>query len=212
MTLRKLKYRPESHAIDRLLEFFGVKEIHAADFINDVMKSAEHVTTQTDGRRLFKNDGFPAMLVVAKDNGIVTVLPSPEIRRKVKRTGTPVTTWVTARGNLKVTTVKTVENSPNNAIITAARVTIQRELTKARRIFTREYRTLKLEIAELGVEIAQASVNLVRCKHPGTQTIIQRKIDELQANSENLNEVLADKQSEYDRMRREAAEFIGIEA
>ena len=196
MTLRKLKYKPSVHAVERMREYLGIKEIHAVDFANKLMVDAQFVLRQDSGRRLFKNDKHDVMIVLdAVKNTLITILPSQEKRKEIA----------------EPTQVKE-ETAVNNPVISAARATIQRELAKARRLFTRETRALKLEIAEIGVEIAQAVVNKVRCKNPSTQAIIQRNIDALQANSDNLTAELESKQAAYTQMRQETAEFIGIEA
>ena len=200
MTLRKLKYRPAAHAIERLREYFGVKEIHALDFSNDSMVKAQFVTTQTDGRRLYKNDELDVMIVVAEDNTIITYLPAPEKRREIERTGKP----------LNPVMPKAV-TSPTNAIIAAAHATIQRELAKARRSFTSEIRKLKIEQAELGVEIAQATVNKVRCLAPHTQELIQQRIDAMQTYYDVVGTKIAQESAEYIRVKTEAQAFIGEE-
>lgn len=199
MTLRKLKYKPSVHAVERMREYLGIKEIHAVDFANELMVDAQFVLRQDSGRRLFKNDKHDVMIVLdAVKNTLITILPSQEKRKEIAEPA-------------QIKEETPAVEAGNNPVINAARSTVQRELTKARRLFTRETRALKLEIAEIGVEIAQAVVNKVRCKHPATQAIIQRNIDALQANSDSLTTELESKQAAYTQMRREAAEFIGEE-
>lgn len=201
MTLRKLKYRPAAHAIERLREYFGVKEIHALDFSNDSMEKAQFVTTQTDGRRLYKNDELDVMIVVADDNTIITYLPAPEKRREIKRTGKPLIPPAKPQATQTIPTT--------NAIIAAAHATIKRELTKARRSFTAEVRKLKIEQAELGVEIAQAAVNKARCMAPHTQALIQERIDAMQTYYDVVGAKIAKESAEYSRVKAEAQAFIG---
>lgn len=204
MTLRKLKYRPAAHAIERLREYFGVKEIHALDFSNESMVGAQFVTNQTDGRRLYKNDELDVMIVVAEDNTIITYLPALDKRREIVRTGKPlIPAQVVAKQPQVIPTT--------NAIIEAARATIQREIAKSRRSFTREYRRLTEEIAVIGLEIAQLSLNKSRARSPITQQQITEKVSEIHAEQTRLAEQRKQLEAEYRAVKTEAQAFIGIE-
>lgn len=202
MTLRKLKYRPAAHAIERLREYFGVKEIHALDFSNESMIGAQFVTTQTDGRRLYKNDELDVMIVVADDNTIITYLPAQDKRKEIKRTGKPL---------IPAQAPATLVSIGNNPIIVAARATIQRELAKARRRFTREYRKLTEEIAVIGLEIAHHSLNKARARSPITQQQIADKVAEIHAEQTRLAEQRKRLEAEYRAVKAEAQQFIGME-
>lgn len=204
MTNRKLKYRPAAHAIERLREYFGVKEIHALDFSNDSMVGAQFVTNQADGRRLYKNDELDVMIVVAEDNTIITYLPALDKRREIERTGKPLNPVITQAIPKAVT-------SPTNTIIAAAHATIQRELAKARRSFTREYRRLTEEIAVIGLEIAQHSLNKARARSPITQQQIAEKVTEIHAEQTRLAEQRKRLEAEYRAAKSEAQQFIGME-
>lgn len=205
MTLRKLKYKPSTHAIERFREYFNVKEFNAVDFANDLMQGAKFVVTQPDGRRLFKNEAYDVMIVIGgKNNTIITVLPSQDNRKEIEQTGAPIVAKPTPAIKPKATT-------HTNAIIAAAHATIQRELAKARRSFTSEIRKLKIEQAELGVEIAKATVNKVRCMAPHTQALIQERIDASQAYYDVVGAKIAKESAEYNRVKTEAQEFIGME-
>ena len=207
MTLRKLKYRPAAHAIERLREYFGVKEIHALDFSNDSMVGAQFVTTQTDGRRLYKNDELDVMIVVAEDNTIITYLPAPDKRREIERTGKPISLATASTPSIP----EPVRIKQGNAIIAAAHATIQRELAKARRQFTREYRSLTEEIAVVGLEIAQLSLNKARARSPITQRHITDKVSEIHAKQTQLAEQRKRLEAEYSAIKTEAQQFIGME-
>lgn len=188
-----MKYNPSVHAVERIREYFGVMEESAKAFANELMRTAKYVTTQRDGKLVYKHADKDAMLVVdAKSCTIVTVLPPAGAGKRNKA------------------------NAPSafpegNAIIAAARATIQRELAKARRNFTSELRKLQIEQAELGVEIAQAIVNKARCKAPHTQALIQERIDAMQTYYDVVGAKIAKEQSEYNRVRTEAQAFISIE-
>lgn len=205
MTNRKLKYMPSTHAIERFREYFGTKEIHAVDFANDLMANAKFVMLQPgqDGqtpKRIFKNEERDVMIVVdEKRDTIITVLPSQDKRKEIAN---PV---------LAQAIVITKATPAGNAIIAAAHATIQRELAKARRSFTTELRKLKIEQAELGVEIAQATVNKVRCMAPHTQALIQARIDAMQTYYNAVGAKIAKESAEYSRIKTEAQAFIGME-
>lgn len=200
MAQRKLKYLPSTHAIERFREYFGTKEIHAVDFANDLMKSASFVVTQPDGRRIFKNDEYDTMVVLAsKDNTIITVLPSQDKRKELTQP-------------TEESPIVTIEVKPKvagyNAIIEKAREVIVREIAKASRQFTKEYRELNIEQAELSVEIAQSTVKKFRCKAPHTQLIIQERIDALQRYHDVVQAKLQLVETEYESLTKEAEGYL----
>lgn len=202
MTNRKLKYMPSTHAIERFREYYAVKEIYAVDFANELMQTAQFVMNQPDGRRIYQCDEHDTLVILAaKDNTIITVNPSAEKRKAIAN---PTITPQLAQA-IKAQAVA----SPTNAIIAAAHATIQRELAKARRIFTSELRKLQIEQAELGVEIARASVNKARCMAPHTQALIQERIDAMQTYYDVVGAKIAKESAEYSRVKSEAQAFIG---
>lgn len=196
MTLRKLKYRPTVHAIERMREYFGTKEIHAVDYANELMKGAQFVTTQPEsGRKVYKSIVQDVMIVVgATDNAIITILPSQEMRKEVE-SPKPVSVQVLQSG----------------ALTDVIRATIERELRKARRTFKRSYRQYTLELAKLNVKIAESKLNKVRCKHPGTQAIIQAQIDALEAEAKSLQDAMSTQESEYRAIEAEASVYLRTE-
>lgn len=190
------QYMPTTHAIERFREYFGVKEIYAIDFSNEIMADAHFIMKQPDGKRIYQNEAYDAMVVLdPKVDRIITVLPSAEKRKEIEANVTP-------------TVRKAIGDNP---VIAAAYETIKRELTRARRSFTTEYRKLKIEQAELGVEIAQATVNKIRCKAPHTQALIQARIDAAQTYYDVVGSKIERVQAEYSRMKTEAQAFIGTE-
>lgn len=192
MTVVKGRYNPSVHAVERIREYFGIMEDSAKTFINEAMHKAKYVTTQRDGNLVYKYEDKDAMIVVdAKTNVIITVLPP---NGKGKRNGS-------SEGFRPL--------DVSNEILAAAHATIKRELTKARRRFTSEYRKLQIEQAELGVEIAQAIVNKARCKAPHTQALIQARIDATQEYYDAVQAKIERVQAEYSRTRTEAQVFIG---
>ena len=187
------KYKPSTHAIERFSEYYGVKEIYAVEFANELMGDAHFIMKQPDGRRIYQNDEHDTLIILAPETDIViTINPSP-VKRKV----------------LEARTKGVSLTAFNNPILSAAHATIKRELAKARRSFTTELRKLKIEQAELGVEIAQATVNKVRCLAPHTQELIQQRIDASQAYYDVVGTKIERVQAEYKRTKTEAQAFLG---
>jgi len=158
------------------------------------MQSAQYVMNQPDGRRIFQNDEYDTMVILAaKDNTIITVNPSAAKRKEL--------------ANPKP--VSKAQATNGNPVIAAAHATIKRELAKVRRSFTKEYRRLTEEIAVIGLEIAQLTLNMARARSPITQDLIQRKIDELHAEAGRKDGDKADKVAEYRAVKAEAQAYIG---
>lgn len=189
------RYKPSTHAIERFREYYDVKEIYAIDFANELMGDAHFIMKQPDGRRIYQNDEHDTMIVLAPETDIViTINPSPVKRKEIEARTKGVSLIAF-----------------NNPVLAAAHATIKRELAKARRTFIGEYRKLKIEQAELGVEIAQANVNKVRCKAPHTQELIQQRIDASQTYYDVVGTKIDRVQAEYNRTKTEAQAFLGTE-
>lgn len=187
-----MKYNPTVHAVERIRQYFGVMEEHAKQFANELMRAAKYVTTQADGKLVYKHAGKDVMLVVnAETRTVITVLPpAGEGERNKAITSISVT---------------------NNAIIAAAHATIQRELAKARRSYTREYRKLTEEIAVIGLEIAHLSLNKARARSPITQRQISEKVAEIHAEQTRLADQRKRLEAEYQAAKTEAQAFISNE-
>ena len=186
-----MRYNPSVHAVERIRERFGIMEEHAKNFANQLMQSAKYVTTQPDGKVVYKHDGKDAMLVVDTNaNVIVTILPPANAGKRNRYT-------------------KSIDTT--NAIIEKAHAVIKRELAKARRSYNAEYRALSLEQAEVSLEIAQANVKKVRCKAPHTKVLIQERIDALQAYHQTIEAKLVAIKDEQERMTAEAMALVGSE-
>ncbi len=193
MTKRKLKYKPSVHAVERLREYFGVKEIHAVDFANDLMRDAQYVLTQDSGRLLYKNEEHDVMIVIGPhDKSIITVLPSQEKRKEIEQ-GEKETSKITPSDNVFLTTFRT---------------TVKRELAKARRQFVREHRKLTEEIAVIGLDIAQLTLNKARARSPITQEQIARKISEISSEQAKLTEQRKHLEAQFSAMKYEISGLI----
>lgn len=183
-----MKYNPSVHAVERIREYFDVQEDGAKRFINEAMRKSKYVTTQADGKLVYKNAEHDAMIVVnATSNTVVTVLP-PKGRGK--------------------SNAYTLQETRFNGAITA---TIRREMAKARRAYVRETRRLSEEIAIIGLEIAQLTLNKARAKSPVTQRHISAKVADIHAEQERLAAIRKQADTEYKALRAEAAALIGQE-
>ncbi|SER88281.1 hypothetical protein [Psychrobacillus sp. OK032] len=182
-------YNPTVHAVEQARIRFGVAEEDAKAWFNQLMETALYVTTQTPSKRkVYKNSGIDAMIVLdPKDDVIVTILPKHGDGVKAK-----------------------VKFSATNAIISKARATIKRELTKAQRQFVREFRTLSERQALVQIEIAQLTLNKVRAKNPKTQASIQTNIDVALGMFDEIGKALDELRAEYERTKREADAFLTI--
>lgn len=184
-----MKYNPSVHAVERTRQYFGIMEEHAKNFVNQLMASAMYVTTQSDGKAVYKHAGKDVMLVVdTKQNVVVTVLPP------------------NGEGN---NTKAAVKQSAHNAIIDKARETIKRELSKASRQFTTDTRKLTLFEAELGLDIARLTVNKAKCKAPHTKALLQERINELEIGRQSVAKQLETVADRFEQMRKDAEQYIG---
>lgn len=194
--IKKRKFFPSVHSIERAREYFGINELHAVDFVTDLARESKFLMVQPDTkRRIVYNEEHDVKLVLGpSDNTVITILPPG--KRKQSDASLP-----------KLIAVD--KAARHNPIIAAASATIQRELTKARRQFTREYRVLTEEIAVIGLEIAQLSLNKARARSPITQRHITDKVSEIHARQTQLAEQRKQLEAEYSAIKTEAQAFIG---
>jgi hypothetical protein len=186
-----MKYNPSVHAVERIRQYFGIMEDSAKNFANQLMESAKYVTTQTDGKCVYKHDAKDVMIVVdTKKNVIVTVLPP------------------NGEGNNTKQVVVKPKVSGYNAIIEKAREVITKEIAKARRQFTKETRKLTLTEAEIGFEIATLALNKARARNPLTQASIEAKINELEQGRQAVFAELLTVRERFEQMRRDAEGYL----
>lgn len=179
------KYNPSVHSVERIRERFGIMEEHAKQFVNDLMSVAKYVTTQPDGKTVYKHAGRDAMIVVdERTSTIVTVLPPNSAKPQL---------------------------NASNPFYTDIRRTIERKITKARRQFTREFRSLSESQALIQIEIAEMSLRKIRAKNPNTQAVIQSKIDVALTLFDEIGSAINELQSEFAKVQREANEFLPTE-
>jgi len=177
-------YNPSVHAVERIRERFGIMEENAKNFVNQLMAVAKYVTTQPDGKVVYKHAGRDTMIVVdERTKTIVTVKPP-----------------VTLKAQLSA-------SNPFYKDITA---TIKRELTKAQRQFTKEFRSLSESQALVQIEIAQLTLNKARAKNPKTQSVIQANIDVALGLFDEIGGALGELTTEFERTKREADAFLTV--
>ena len=178
-----MTYNPSVHAVERIRERFGVMEENAKNFVNQLMAVAKYVTTQPDGKVVYKHAGRDTMLIVdQRSNTIVTVLPPAKTQANV-----------------------------SNPFYKNVNATIRRELTKAQRQFTREFRTLVERQALVQIEIAEMTSRKARAKNPNTQARIQVNIDVALGLFDEIGSAISELQAEFERTKREAQAFLQTE-
>lgn len=189
---KKRKFFPTVHSIERAREYFGVNELRAVDFVNDLAEKAVHLMIQPDTkRRITYNEEHDVKLVLGpNDNTVITILPPG--KQKQPEVSPPKAVTVT------------------NYIIEKARTTIQREIAKTKRQFTREFRTLAERQALVQIEIAQLTLNKARAKNPNTQARIQANIDVALGLFDEIGSAISELQAEFERTKREAQAFLTV--
>lgn len=189
------RYNPSVHAVERIREYFGILEDSAKTFINETLRKAKYVTTQQDGNLVYKCDDKDAMIVVnAKSNIVITILP-PNGKGK-------------HNSGIVKTEVKTVYSAEGNEFLSSFQATVKRELSKARRQFTRESRYLTESIAVLGLEIAQLTLNKARARSPVTQKHITKKVTLLSSEQARLGAKRRKLETHFNALCGEVKEYM----
>ncbi len=183
-------YAITDHAAEQAVNRLGQKPEHAKQTLLQRMQVARF-QGETHDTRIFDHLKSRTRLILAKDKDVVITVYSLDSEKPEKDYG--------MKPKVK----------GYNAIIEKARVVIQRELAKARRQFTTEARKLTLTEAELGVEIAQLTLNKARAKNPLTQASIQSRINELEIGRQAVAKQLQTVADRFEQMRMESEQFIG---
>lgn len=177
-------YFATNHAVDNAVKSFGKKPQNARSWINQLMQTAYHQGTDANGR-IYDNKNQRIRMVLDLQDDVVITLYSMDTEKPAKLYDVPFSDIVAA--------------------------TIKRELAKARRSFTKEFRKLAEQQALLQIEIGRLTLNKVRCKHPATQAIIQRNIDAVLMEFDVVGTKIAKESADYSRVKAEAQAFIGAE-
>lgn len=189
-------YGVTTHAIDQAVERLQKPREFAQQYINQLMQTAVHQGTTSTGRVFDHISSRTRLILDLKKDKIITVY-SMDSEKPPK--------WYD--GDIS----EVVANKPtlSNAIIEKARVVIQRELAKAKRQFTREYRLLTQQHAEINVEVAYLLLNHAKCKQPRTQALIQTRIDAMTADLQRTADALNNVKETYEHVRKDAESYIG---
>ncbi|WP_336638430.1 hypothetical protein [Lysinibacillus fusiformis] len=181
-----LRWQPTVHAVRRIKERCGVDEIHAANFVNQLMQTAKYVTTQ--GKRLvYLHEGRGMMIVVNPDEGaVITVHPAESPKVDVKPTQSKATITI-------------------DRISTA----IKRELSRMTTQLQREIGKLTEQQAQLNVSIAEMNLKKIRCKAPHTKELIQTRIDAIITQVNEIAQEVDAKLTQIKNAEREVSEVIG---
>lgn len=189
---QKLKWNPTVHAVRRIKERCGIDEIHAKPFINEIMRSAKYVTTQSDGKLVYKHETRDIMIIVDdKRNNIVTIHSATQTED-----GAP---------NAELTQIK----SKTTITIDRISAAIKRELSRMTTQLRREIRKLTEQQAQLNVSIAELTLNKIRCKAPHTQALIQTRIDAIITQVNEIAQEVDAKLTQIKNAEREVSEVVG---
>lgn len=174
-----IKWNPSLHAVQRLKERFGIVESNAKNFVNQLMQSATYVTTSKDGRDTYHHANRNVFIVVDTLSKIVITVYPP------------------------------VETGKQPITIDRIATAIKRELSKMTTQLRREIRKLTEQQAELNVNIAELSLNKIRCKAPHTQALIQTRIDAIITQVDEIAQEVDAKLTQIKVAEREVSEVIG---
>lgn len=143
----KIQWNPSLHAVQRLKERLGVAEASAKNFVNQLMQTANYVTTSKDGCDTYHHEKRNVFIVVDAINKIIVTVYPPVIDDK------------------PTFTIERISNA------------IKREFNRMKTQLSREVRKMTEQQAQLNVQMAELSLNKIRCYHPPTQALIQSRID-----------------------------------
>jgi len=189
-----------NHAIERALERLESPQkqmkSHISAWLRQLMTTAIYVGDKSNGRgRIFDHPNTGTRLILdMKDDVIITVYgindaePTEDIKLSIDE----------------------IAKFSESTVMSKARATIKRELTKAKRQFTKEFRTLAERQALVQIEIAQLTLNKARAKNPKTQSLIQAQIDVTLGLFDEIGAALGELQSEFERTKREADAFLTV--
>lgn len=190
MTQNNLRWNPTVHAIKRIKERCGIEETQAKAFVNQLMQHAKYITTNPNGTSVYKHDNRDIMMVVNPELNVVITIHSASQTED----GAP-----------------NEEQTQSKATITIDRISaaIKRELSKMTTQLRREIRKLTEQQAELNVNIAELTLNKIRCKAPHTQELIQTRIDAIITQVNEIAQEVDAKLTQIKNAEREVNEVVG---
>lgn len=190
-------YNVTGHAIDRVVERFTIQREHAKNHLVSLMQTAVHQGTTGTGR-VFDHYRTNTRLILSRDSDTVITVYTIDSEKDL----------VTPVFPKAIPTFASV----SNFIIDKARATIHREIAKARRQFTREFRSLSESQALIQIEIAELTLNKVRCRAPLTQLKIEEKISILLDSFDELGKSISRITTDFEKIKVEAEEFLQIKS
>lgn len=184
-----LRWQPTVHAVRRIKERCGVEEVHATNFVNQLMQTAKYVTTQ--GKRLvYLHEGRGVMIVVNAEEGVIITVHPAESPKET---------------NAESTQIKSKKTITIDRISAA----IKRELSRMTTQLRREIRKLTEQQAQLNISAAELTLNKIRCKAPHTQALIQNRIDAIITQVDEIAQEVDAKLTQIKVAEREVSEVIG---
>lgn len=178
----KLRWTPTVHAIQRLKERFNVTPEGAVNYVNQIMAQSKYVSAGKAGKLVYYYEKRDMMIVVNPDeNVIVTVHEGAEPTTK------------------------------SNAAITIDRIAsaVKREFKRMTTQYKREIRKMTEQKAQLGVLVAELTLNHVRCDAPHTKALIQSRIDEAKSQIEALASDIDAKLTQLQAAESEVKAVVG---
>lgn len=183
-----LRWNPTVHAVKQLKERCGVEEENAKNFVNQLMENAKYVTTNQSGALVYKHAKRDIMLVVNAEQNVVITIHSATKTEK----GAPT--------DIKTTATITIDR------IASA---VKREFKRMTTQYQREIRKLTEQKAELGVLVAELTLNHVRCDAPHTKQLIQSRIAEAKSQITQLANDIDAKLTQISEAEREVKAVVG---
>lgn len=185
-----------NHAIERALERLESPQkqmkSHISAWLRQLMTTAVYVGEKGNGRIFDHPNTRTRMVLDKKKDIIVTVYGMDDVEPS----------------EIPNLTIEEIAKFSESTIMTKARATIQRELTKARRQFTREFRSLSESQALIQLEIAEMTLRKARARNPKTQAVIQASIDVALSVFDEIGSAISELQAEFAKVQREANEFL----
>lgn len=182
------QYKITKHAIDRAIERLGCpSESDAVNRLNQLAQSAFYVGDiphERGGRvRVCDHVKKRVRLIISHSDEIITVYPFDEVAGAVKANSrTPLSDKVTSF--------------------------VSKELRKAETQFKRLSRRAEIEMAELGMELAQLALNKAKAKSPKVKAAIADRIRDKNALLSEISERVEREADQFNKLKK-GAEMYG---
>ena len=177
-----MRWTPTVHAIQRLKERFNVTPEGAVNYVNQIMAQAKYVSAGKADKLVYYYEKRDMMIVVNPDENVIVTVHE----------GTEPTT----KSNVAITI---------DRIATA----VKREFKRMTTQYQREIRKMTEQKAQLGVLVAELTLNHVRCDAPHTKALIQSRIDEAKSQIEALANDIDAKLTQLQAAESEVKAVVG---